>query len=513
MSAAPVTIRPFAPADFEAAVDVLPPEWDASGCDPDETRELRRMDLAHTLTESPLRLLAERDGHIVGMLLGNFGPGDLPSDAERWHAEEKRASDAVADGSAAARARLAYIKRGEAVAYDLAMAAAGDARPDGGEVVLFAVSPEARGTGAGGALLAEYERHVAARGSSGFWLSTDDDCTWQWYERHGFERIACVEKPLRDEVDGRPVGGCVATADRPGVLHTYIYRKRVEARPGAAGLAYLPFDRERDFAQVAALVPPEWVSDEAGKEAHELGCQLMVARMLARCTFALVVRERDAAGAGEPGAPAADAAGVVERDVPAAGEQGTAGTAGRAAQAVDALAVPDAASTPVPLLGVALGRLGRPAPEDARPYEELAEWLEGRLRALPGGAQIMAQQDAELACDEALLAAATSRLPDDAEYVLFVTAPAARGKGVGAAMITRFEDYLRARGAGSYYLLTDTGCTYDWYDRHGFKRVAQAQLDYASPEATRASVRAEDDLRGEPAAPGAFFVYRYDLVG
>ena len=493
-----IHVRAFTDADFEQAAQIMPPEWDPFACTDEEKRKFRQADLAWTLKGCSYRIVAvddegaapngtgacceASDGRVVGLLVGRFGKLE-PADNSEW---EKRRAEVLATlregGSPAVRARLDYLDHEEEPAHERLIASAGGRMPVADdELALFVVSPDARGRGVGSALIAEFERHLAARGTGSYWLTTDDECTWQWYERHGYERIGQAEKPARGlaeygdaaDAEGRvspdavpTLAGVLAEPGKP--YNSYVYRKDLATtdeggpiKPVAAGMSYLPFDHDRDFDDVTGLVTAEWVYDGAGEESRRLGAALMLARMLQRSTFALVAR---------------DAAGV--------------------------------------LMGVALGAYGTPGEEWAARYEGLAADLEGALRATDGGRLVLGYQDAELACDEELSRKAEPLLENAAEYVLFVTSPAARGKGVGAAMITRFEDYLLAEGVGGYWLFTDTGCTYDWYDRHGFRRVAMTTPELRPDGTMSAEVRTGEDLRDEPVPngeAGTYFIYRYDI--
>ena len=55
-----------------------------------------------------------------------------------------------------------------------------------GELCLFAVDPNRKGQGIGSILLAEFEKR--AKGKNIF-LYTDSNCTYQFYENRGFERV------------------------------------------------------------------------------------------------------------------------------------------------------------------------------------------------------------------------------------------------------------------------------------------------------------------------------------
>jgi len=71
--------------------------------------------------------------------------------------------------------------------------------PDG-EICFLAADPEIQGKGIGSRLLAELERREPGKK---IYLFTDDNCTWQFYERRGFRRAG--EKDIRMEIEGEEV--------------------------------------------------------------------------------------------------------------------------------------------------------------------------------------------------------------------------------------------------------------------------------------------------------------------
>ena len=66
-----------------------------------------------------------------------------------------------------------------------------------GELCLFAVDPSRNGQGIGSILLAEFEKRVKGRN---IFLYTDSNCTYQFYEKRGFERADEREINLGNEV-------------------------------------------------------------------------------------------------------------------------------------------------------------------------------------------------------------------------------------------------------------------------------------------------------------------------
>lgn len=64
-----------------------------------------------------------------------------------------------------------------------------------GELCLFAVDPNRKGQGIGSILLAEFEKRVKGKN---IFLYTDSNCTYQFYEKRGFERVDEREISLGD---------------------------------------------------------------------------------------------------------------------------------------------------------------------------------------------------------------------------------------------------------------------------------------------------------------------------
>lgn len=67
--------------------------------------------------------------------------------------------------------------------------------------------------------------------------------------------------------------------------------------------------------------------------------------------------------------------------------------------------------------------------------------------------------------------------PFDAEVVLFVLAPAARGHGLGKRMFGAVMEYFAANGIDEYFLYTDTTCDYTFYEHRGLERRGALPLE------------------------------------
>lgn len=252
-----LAVRPFEGRDFEHVVGLYPPEWRFEGASPEEDALQARMDCASLLAACNLRLVAEtapgegetgaggragaegdaqaggnaEGGPEVAAVLLARSPA-LPAlpdgEARAWEGVTERCRAGLeACASPVSRRMLAYIDQLEDRAR-LLVEAAGEARGPDNELVLFVSGPRARGRGAGRALAARLEGALRAAGQPSYWLQTDSRCTWQWYARHGYERVADVELtrgyPMPDaRVPGLPDASLAAP-------RVFMYRKDIPAR-------------------------------------------------------------------------------------------------------------------------------------------------------------------------------------------------------------------------------------------------------------------------------------------
>ncbi len=234
-----------------------------------------------------------------------------------------------------------------------------------------------------------------------------------------------------------------------------------------ANVVVRPF-QATDFERVCALMPPEWRF--AGLTEAELDAQ---ARM--------------------------DTAGVLEA-------------------ANLRLVAEDPAQPDGPLAGYLLARLeALPAPTDTPQWE--AAYEEARATLLSGGdAALCACRYEEQLADrgDLIVQAAGEDRGSDNELELFVVNPQIRGRGTGSALMKAFEQTLDELGATTYWLQTDSTCTWSWYEAHGYRRVADVELteDYPMPDAPEALACATSgakDPQGTPNANPRVFMYRKDL--
>lgn len=220
------TVRPLDPNDFEALVALYPPEWRFAGSSAQEDAVQARMDCASLVGSCNLRLVAEVPGpdgtpQVAGMLLARVAgmPAPAAEDGAFWQGIESVArAELEALGTPSSQRILCYIDQ-LADRAALLEQAAGASRGEDNELELFVVGPAARGKGSGSALVGTFERILEEKGAASYWLQTDTRCTWQWYERHGYTRVADValgaEYPMPD----------AAACDPEEPPHVFMYRK------------------------------------------------------------------------------------------------------------------------------------------------------------------------------------------------------------------------------------------------------------------------------------------------
>ncbi len=201
-----------------------------------------------------------------------------------------------------------------------------------------------------------------------------------------------------------------------------------------------PFE-EGDFEQVTSLMPPEWRFKGCTPEEEYAQSHMDFAGMLMNCNVRLVAELCD--------------------------EHGSKSIVG--------------------LLFAHLSDL--PMPEDTPLWQhhwdaglnKLAQGGEAALRALTYIQQLNERGDL-------IIADAGNKRGQDNELELFVVKPEARGKGVGNALVTTFEQLLIDLGVQSYWLQTDSACSWQWYEHHGYTRVSDIKLDpdvYIMPDAMK----------------------------
>ena len=66
----------------------------------------------------------------------------------------------------------------------------------------------------------------------------------------------------------------------------------------------------------------------------------------------------------------------------------------------------------------------------------------------------------------------------DGEILLFAVDPRAAGRGIGTLLL---DELVRRRPGRRVFLYTDSGCTYQFYERRGFTRAAARNVRLPLP--------------------------------
>ena len=134
------------------------------------TRLLATDEVCSYLADMTWGVKALLNGRVVGVII-THGTHEDPEAAARWGRIGAQAREAAEQLLARAREREEHL----------------EAQP---RVLLLVVSAEARVHGLGRRLLSQARDHFARHGAGRYWLVTDTDCDWPFYEHLGLERLA-----------------------------------------------------------------------------------------------------------------------------------------------------------------------------------------------------------------------------------------------------------------------------------------------------------------------------------
>lgn len=82
----------------------------------------------------------------------------------------------------------------------------------------------------------------------------------------------------------------------------------------------------------------------------------------------------------------------------------------------------------------------------------------------------------------------------DGEIVLLIVSPEVQGQGVGQHLFDWVTEQFKNAGVQHYFLCTDTGCDYTFYDRQGLARRALLDNEGHTPREDSQVHAEEDDL-------------------
>lgn len=108
--------------------------------------------------------------------------------------------------------------------------------------------------------------------------------------------------------------------------------------------------------------------------------------------------------------------------------------------------------------------LAHPSPL-GRLYVRTLDLLQGLL--VRGGADVYTRANREM------LDRYREKSQPDGELLFLAVDPERKGQGIGSFLLSRLEEELPGR---TVHLLTDSACTYQFYDRRGFTRVGEKEI-------------------------------------
>lgn len=192
-----VTIRPLEKRDYPAIEDIVRQTWGYDKmCSPAVARRLAKTYLYSCLTVQNFARVALRGGQPIGYILGRcdstFHRISLRSRLALFFA-----SLPLLLRSEGRRVRKLY---GGIEQIDRSLLEE-CGHPFDGEVVFFAVAPEARGLGVGKALLQSLLDFFAANNARHIFVFTDSSCNYPFYESQGFQRIGEKIYSLRPQAE------------------------------------------------------------------------------------------------------------------------------------------------------------------------------------------------------------------------------------------------------------------------------------------------------------------------
>ena len=192
-----VRIRRMTRSDYPQLVELIRRTWyadaDADGQEtPDDAQDhgvasrLAAIDAQDCLARATHAAVAERDGRIVGAILGS-APARVTRMQRTWHRlrQVRLALPLLASpaGRGGLMEQLAILQADRAL-----VRAAGKTYP--AEIALFLVAPESKGLGVGGRLFAHMLGTFRERGIHEYFLFTDTSCDYGFYEHKGLRRKA-----------------------------------------------------------------------------------------------------------------------------------------------------------------------------------------------------------------------------------------------------------------------------------------------------------------------------------
>lgn len=190
-----VTYRPFDEGDFEDIAAIIQEAWHTEVPSPEYGFLEACNDLSCSLSISPFSQVALIDDKPCGIVLACPSATRVRAH-KRWFVMSKDYFRRMRELEPEAAANYWKGVQLTESKNDKLLSDSGFAGST--EITLLAVGESARGMGIGSVLIDAATTYLAEEGAQRAFLYTDTDCTWQFYEHHGFKR-AGTYRSTREE--------------------------------------------------------------------------------------------------------------------------------------------------------------------------------------------------------------------------------------------------------------------------------------------------------------------------
>jgi len=186
-----IIYRPVAREDLDALAALYTRYWVQSVPALEDKMLAGRVCLLIQLVRSQFALVAEQDGAVVGVCLGSRIVDGAISEVEMWRdALDSTWTEAVE------RAKTADEELEDSLFCDWRELQKADALIASGspyaeaQITLFMMDPQVKGRGVGGALFSKIRGLLREAGARRFFLMTDTQSDFEYYEHRGMKRLA-----------------------------------------------------------------------------------------------------------------------------------------------------------------------------------------------------------------------------------------------------------------------------------------------------------------------------------
>ena len=209
-----VLYRPFDTEDFDAIALILQQLWHNNSDNDEYNRLEAACDLAYCLSSSTFSQVAVIDGEARGIALARAGQSSGATVKEHWMDTERALLSQMRELEPDACAEYLSFVRATIRTNNRLLESS--PLPHDNEVTLLAVDPDVHGLGVGSVLLDAAVSYLSSRGATRAHLYTDSNCSWKFYELHGFKRTATgalgalipeEQRTLSGETPPRPKSG------------------------------------------------------------------------------------------------------------------------------------------------------------------------------------------------------------------------------------------------------------------------------------------------------------------